>query len=107
MNTRSPGPKYAQTVESTILSNGYTVSTVILLQEHAVIDGFISLMASVVGDTERADLSTPGNYETMVFASENGEITNWTELDFRRYDTEEEARAGHEEVVEIWLNKEA
>ena len=106
MPERSPGPRYTQTVESTVLSNGYLVSTIALSEQLAPLDSLIATFAELVGDTERAKLGTPGGYETMVFAAENGEVTNWLELDFRRYATEEEARAGHEEIVETWLKKE-
>ena len=40
-----------------------------------------------------------GQYETMVFATDaQGEVTNWGELMMDRYETEAEARAGHEAV---------
>lgn len=42
-------------------------------------------------------------FETMVFPEE----CNWSELDVRRYATEEEARAGHEEMVRYWSGETA
>lgn len=46
------------------------------------------------------DLRTRGDdYETMVFpCTPEGQVTSWGELLCRRYDTEPEARAGHERV---------
>lgn len=44
-------------------------------------------------------------YETMVFAHDGTDITNWNELDSERYTTESEARAGHAEVVTRWRTR--
>lgn len=42
-------------------------------------------------------------YETMVFrCTKNGTVRNWTDMDFQRYKTEEEAKAGHQIMVEKW-----
>lgn len=52
---------------------------------------------------ERANLSEDGDYETMVFhCDSDGEVTYWTELDFARYNSEEEAKEGHRLLVEKW-----
>ena len=40
-------------------------------------------------------------FETMVFPSES----NFRDLDCERYATEEQAKAGHEEMVERWRDK--
>lgn len=40
-------------------------------------------------------------FETMVFPSEK----EWSELDCRRYATEQEALAGHRAMVEKWENE--
>ena len=51
----------------------------------------------------RADLHAPGDYETMVFSCDSeGEITDFTEKDFARYSTAEEAVKGHDLMVENW-----
>ena len=42
-------------------------------------------------------------FETMVFDREG----EWTDLDQRRYSTEEQARAGHAEMVAKWSQSEA
>jgi hypothetical protein len=44
-------------------------------------------------------------YETMTLqADETGKVTNWRELDCKRYDSEEDAFAGHAVVVMKWHN---
>jgi hypothetical protein len=44
-------------------------------------------------------------YETMTFpADETGMVLSWTELDCKRYDSEEDAFAGHAMVVMKWHN---
>lgn len=101
--TRTPGIKHEHTVESTILSNGYWVSTV-NLDPVRPLDNLLGAFSSLVPD--RADLSTPGNFETMVFACRpDGEVEHWQELDFARYTTVEEAREGHERIVQKWMVK--
>ena len=105
--TRTPGHRYPQSVESTVLSNGYLVSTINL--DKGVtreLDALIGTLQGVIGTGGRADFSTPGSYETMVFAcDEQGEVTDWRELDFARYTTEDDARAGHEDIVARWESK--
>jgi len=52
-----------------------------------------------------ADLRTPGDWETMVFLCDSeGKITDFCELDFARYETEEDAHTGHAKMTEKWLN---
>ena len=47
-----------------------------------------------------------GGYETMVFHCDaDGIVTDWLELDCRRYRSLEAARAGHDGVVLDWINK--
>lgn len=44
-----------------------------------------------------------GDFETLVFeADAQGKVTNWAEVDGRRYDTEQQAIVGHEEFVTKW-----
>lgn len=38
--------------------------------------------------------------ETMVFESENYEVSNWKELYYKHYETEEDAIAGHKETID-------
>lgn len=83
------------------LSNGYQVSTVILSEEVLAMDNFLSILPL----EDRADLSTLGDYETMVFPANEDGVTDWVEVDFRRYSSEEEAKIGHEEIVNKWLSK--
>lgn len=45
---------------------------------------------------------TPQLFETMVFESDGEEVSDWMDLDCERYATEDEARDGHEKVVEKW-----
>ena len=70
-------------------------------------DSLITTLGAIYGGAEdRADLSTPGDYETMVFdCDDNGEVTNYTEKDFARYATKEEAEEGHKQIVEKWKEK--
>jgi hypothetical protein len=47
----------------------------------------------------------PAEYETMTFtADETGKVMSWLELDCKRYDSEEDAFAGHAMVVMKWHN---
>lgn len=73
-----------RTVALTILENGTRVSTVFLGVDHAFF-----------GD------GPPILFETMVFAE-----GSWVDLLMERYTTWDEAKAGHEEIVER-LKKEA
>ena len=45
-------------------------------------------------------------YETMVFeARENGEVLDWEDLDLGRYDTWQEMKKGHDQIVEKWKKR--
>jgi len=84
------------------ISSGHIVSTVLLSPDIALMDNFLSLFPL----DDRADLSTPGFYETMVFAAnDEGIVTSWAELDFERYSTEKAAKDGHEKIVNKWMTK--
>lgn len=76
------------TIVRTIIKSGigqhYVVSTVLLSFDHSFGHG------------------APQLFETMVFASDGEEVTSWMDLDCERYATEDEAREGHEKVVEKW-----
>jgi len=87
-------------IASTQLSNGYVVSTVRLSPFTRTMDSFLSILPL----EDRADLNTPGEYETMVFkCDENCEVDDWEEQDFARYSSAEAAKKGHKEMVEKWL----
>ena len=103
--SRTPMTSNDHAVAGDVLSNGYWVSTVLLGTTAKSLDSMISTISIFTGPLEdRADLSTPGDYETMVFrCDEAGEVTDWQELDFRRYDTEDAAKVGHEEIVAKWM----
>ena len=46
-------------------------------------------------------------YETMVFpCDEKGNVSSWADLDKANYNTEEEARKGHEKMVKKWRDRE-
>lgn len=48
-----------------------------------------------------------GRYETMVFECDSdGNVTNWIEVDYKRYRTSEEAAAGHITMLNKWAGKE-
>ena len=45
-------------------------------------------------------------FETMVFPCDaEGDVTNWQELDSQRYRTIDEARIGHNDMVQSWTDK--
>lgn len=68
------------------------------------VDKMIQMVTDLVsGDVGRANLDQPGNYETMVFPGRREEISDHAELDFARWDTEQNARIGHEQMVKKWL----
>ena len=69
-------------VARTELSDGVTISTVFLVHNHAFMHDVPPLI-----------------FETMVFGADG------SDEDCRRYSTEAEAMAGHEEVVEKWSRK--
>jgi hypothetical protein len=93
-----------------VLSNGYYVSTIRRSEELQTLDGMVGVMTALMGTTpaelERADLDTEGEFESMVFRCDpDGSVQSWTELDFRRYDTEDEASEGHEWLVKMWTGR--
>ncbi len=45
------------------------------------------------------------NYETKVFTAKGHQITDFSELDTAGYDTEDEAKDGHEAMVKRWKRK--
>lgn len=94
-------------VRTDVLSNGYFVSTIdrSTSEEMKMIDEVLGALTTLIPLGDRpADLSAPGDYETMVFKCdpESGEVLDWTELDFARYGTREAAYLGHEAHVEKW-----
>jgi hypothetical protein len=93
----------AHCLRQTCVNDSYVVSTIQRLDEIRQIDGLVDVMTALVGDIGRADLSAAGDFETMVFPGSSDGISSWTELDFRRYDTEEEALEGHKDMVTKWL----
>lgn len=58
-------------------------------------------------DDERpTKINSTSLYETMVFRlDENGETADWTEIDADRYDTRDEANAGHALMVATWQTR--
>jgi hypothetical protein len=80
---------------------GVVISTISLNSEIRGIDLILGIFDDVLD--RPAKLSEPGNYESMVFECDpEGEVTDWTEKDFRRYSTDLEAFLGHYELVEKW-----
>lgn len=76
-------------IDRTVVNNKYVVSTVLLL-----------------GAAHLYDLMGRDEFETMVFpCDEQGNVTNWRELDCRRYHSVEAARDGHNDVVLDFLTK--
>lgn len=94
----------SQGLRQTCVNDSYIVSTIRLNEDMARLDALVQTLAELLDDHSRADLSTPGAYETMVFPGNNEDgVTDWTELDFRRYDSEDDAYDGHDEMVAKWL----
>lgn len=90
-------------LRQTCVNNSYVISTVFLHKELAALDSLIVGITEIIGDMGRADLGAIGDYETMVFPGTNASgITDWTELDFRRYESEDEAHEGHADMVAKW-----
>lgn len=86
-------------------ANGYVVSTIERNDELKQIDGLISFFTAItVGDIGRADLSTEGDFETMVFSKQGWDARELRELEHARHATQEEAEAGHAEMVAKWEN---
>lgn len=87
----------------TPLPNDYIVST-IEISTHEL-DELITTFRNLLfenGDDGRSDLSTPGDFETMVFPGTGNDITDYGELDFARYATRDEALEGHAVMVARW-----
>jgi hypothetical protein len=90
----------------THLTNGFVVSTAHLSEEVLKLDEILGVMGELAGNEAAKKLSSPGAYETMVFrADSEGEIADWLDLDFVRYDSPEEAEEGHELMVEKWMER--
>lgn len=81
--------------------DGYCISTVQISDTVKLLDQTLSIFQL----EDRADLGAPGDYETMVFRHDGETVTDWGELDFARYGTEEAALLGHQAMVEKWANK--
>lgn len=78
-------------IDRTVVNNKYVVSTVLLAGYDA---------APWLFDDHG------GGFETMVFpCDEQGTVTDWMELDCRRYHSVEAARDGHNDVVLDFLTK--
>ena len=81
----------ANVIERTVVNNRYVVSTVRLPGFELAPDLYNEL---------------GGEFETMVFpCDEQGNVTDWMELTCRRYRSVADARAGHNDVVLDWINK--
>ena len=86
----------------------YVISTITLDDDVSrSLDSMLTTLGGTVGGEvgERAKAldHSNGEYETMVFeCDEEGEVTNWAEVDISRYHTEEEAREGHATMVDKW-----
>lgn len=105
---------YDKSVRYTVLSNGYVISTVNLVDNLARdIDKFLATAMKAFGVTREdmeeispngffADTSGDEPFETMVFfQDEEGKRDNH-ELGFARYMSREEAEKGHADFVEKW-----
>jgi hypothetical protein len=80
-----------------VLPSGKVVSTVRLTEEVKSIDLMLSMLPSR-GRPYDSVAGSDDNFETMVFPTED----DWEELDAVRYSTAEEAREGHQKMVEKW-----
>jgi len=76
-------------IDRTVVGGKYVVSTVRLAGADRMPDIYGGLI-----------------FETMVFTcDEQGTITDWLELDCQRYRTLDEARIGHNDMVQTWTDK--
>ncbi len=82
----------------------HIVSTVKRSELVTALDTILGLTDDILDRV--AQLSAPGDYETMVFDSHEEEIIDWEERDFARYGTEEAALLGHEAMVKKWEKQE-
>ena len=105
------GEMNPNSIGSTVLSNGYIVSTTELKEFTKLLDSMIGLAMTVTGiEPEdladggfRGDLRSEGDFETMVFPCDaEGVVTDWQEMGFLRYMSREEAIEGHKEMVNKW-----
>jgi hypothetical protein len=67
---------------------------------------FVSTVRLLLESDEQARV-LGGRFETMVFDLPSGrnEPKDWNELDSERYETREQALAGHEKAVAKWQEK--
>ena len=82
------GHKIKKDIVTTTSGKHYAISTIHLPFDHGY------------GDGEELW------YETMVFPSNGERITDWLDLDCERYETAEQAIAGHEDMKRKWQTKE-
>jgi hypothetical protein len=70
-----------------------------------------TLIEAVVPDgMDRPGLKTKATefqFETMVFSADSDGVTDWDELDCERYNSREDAQAGHTRMVEKWMKQNA
>ena len=87
-----------------VVGSRFLVSTVRRSPASQELDAAFALLGRMVGDEQTADmLDTKGEFETMVFGcNEDGDVLDWGELDFARYDSEDAALAGHAAMVKKW-----
>jgi len=94
--------QHNRSVRSTRINKRFVVSTVRLSEMVKGIDQMIGTASKLIGD-RHADLLIQGDYETMVFRCDpDGGVSDMMDIDMQRYDTEEEAIKGHEEMVQRW-----
>ena len=86
-------------------------------RRHTQVNGFrVSTVGDLWIDGKREKIGSWGYYETMVFPTsdkpaEGGEgcgcmeVTNWQDVDGKRYETAGEAHAGHEKLVRKYMRR--
>ena len=68
-----------------------------------VVDGYVISTVKLPGAENYPDLFAGHMYESMVFrADSDGKVTDWSEVDGQRYETEDAAHAGHASLVAMW-----
>lgn len=72
----------------------YLVSTVELKQENDLIQAIREYIETTI-----LEIKEEGNFETMIFKKENGEV-DFNHLYCKRYLTEKEAIEGHKKAIE-------
>lgn len=68
-------------------------------------DVLVSTVGPLIVGGMSYDIGFGRSHETMIFAWDGEKVTNWGELDFAGYTSEDAARKGHEAMVEKYTDR--